>query len=81
MTQKEIYEKARLEASKKYRDEINELKTRNIKMLKHLRDIEAINKRLVGENQQLRCELDKLNANPFATRLITEMTEVLSVLK
>ena len=77
MTQKEMYEKARLEASKKYRDEINALKRHNTLLIYKIKELEVENKELQCENLKLQSQLESLPKNPFVTKLLTEMNDIM----
>lgn len=77
MSQKEIYEKCRLEASKKYRDEINALKYHNSLLISKLKELEDENKKLQHENLKLHSQLELLPKNPFVTKLLTEMNDIM----
>lgn len=77
MTQKEIHEKCRLEASKKYRDEINDIKDRNSSLINRLRELDNENKKLRAENTRLQSQLESLPKNPFVTKFLTEMNDIM----
>lgn len=80
MTQKEIYEKCRCEASKKYRDEINYLKEREDKFLNLIKELEAENKRLKAENALLQEKTMRFNGNPVLTNVFEEITKLNSIM-
>ena len=77
MTKKEIYEKCRLENSKKYRDEINALKLHNTLLISKLKELEAENKELQRENLKLQSQLESLPKNPFVMKLLTEVNGII----
>ena len=72
-----MYEKARLEASKKYRDEINALKRHNTLLISKLKELEVENKELQCVNLKLQSQLESLTKNPFVTKLLTEMNDIM----
>ena len=74
MTQKEIYEKARIDASRKYREQINELKSREDKLVTILKKLEKENRALIRENAYLKAKLNKLDSNP-AAKVFLEMSD------
>lgn len=75
MTQKELYERARLEISKKYKDEMQELKKKNRKYVNE-------NIRLRTENFELRREISRLRSILQTPRTFVDVIEeyVLSAL-
>lgn len=76
MTQKELYERARVEVSKKYKDEMQELKKKNRMYVNE-------NIRLRTENFELRREVGRLRSILKTPRTFVDMMEecVLSALR
>lgn len=76
MTQKELYERARVAVSKKYKEEMQELRERNRKYVNE-------NIRLRTENFELRREVSKLRSVLKTPRTFVDMMEecVLSALR
>lgn len=81
MTQKEIYEKARIDASRKYREQINELKSREDKLVIILKKLEKENRELIRENNRLRNESMRFKGNPVLTNIFEEITKLNSICK